>query len=81
MPTDVSGGTAFKTTPEVVSFSLMRTERHTAQPYIVRAQELCESRGERTGLPVPNGPYGLCGRKATLKKKPYVFRAQELCES
>ena len=24
-----------------------------------RAQELCESRGGRPGLPVPNGPYGL----------------------
>ena len=32
-----------------------------------RAQELCESRGGRPGLPVPNSPYGLCGRKATLK--------------
>ena len=33
----------------------------------VRAQELCESRGGRSGLPVLNSPYGLCGRKATLK--------------
>ena len=31
-----------------------------------RAKELCESRGGRPGLPVPNSPYGLCGRKATL---------------
>ena len=31
----------------------------------IRAQELCESRGGRLGLPVPNNPYGLCGRKAT----------------
>ena len=31
-----------------------------------RAQELCESRGGRPGLPVPNNPYRLCGRKATL---------------
>ena len=31
-----------------------------------RAQELCESRGGRPGLPVPNIPYGLCRRKATL---------------
>ena len=30
------------------------------------AQELCESRGGLPGLPVPNSPYGLCGRKATL---------------
>ena len=32
----------------------------------LRAQELCESRSGRPGLPVPNSPYGLCGRKATL---------------
>ena len=30
----------------------------------VRAQGLCESRGGRPGLPVPNSTYGLCGRKA-----------------
>ena len=34
-----------------------------------RAQELCENRGGRPGLPVPNSPYGLCGRKATLNSK------------
>ena len=32
----------------------------------VRAQELCESRGGRPGVPVPNSAYGLCGREATL---------------
>ena len=31
-----------------------------------RAQELCESRGGCPELAVPNSPYGLCGRKATL---------------
>ena len=31
-----------------------------------RAQELCESRGGRPGLPVPSSPYGLDGRKATM---------------
>ena len=31
-----------------------------------RAQELCESRAGHPGVPVPNSPYGLCGRKATL---------------
>ena len=35
----------------------------------VRVQELCESRGSRPGLPLPNSSYGLCGRKDTLKKK------------
>ena len=39
------------------------------------AQELCESRGGRPVLPVPNSPFGLCGRKATF------VEAQELCES
>ena len=33
---------------------------------VLRAQELCESRGGRPGFPVPNKPYGFCGRKATL---------------
>ena len=32
----------------------------------LRDPELCERRGGRPGLPDPNGPYGLCGRKATL---------------
>ena len=41
-----------------------------------RAQELCESRGGRPGLPVPKSPYGLCGRKATLNSA--RVRAQEL---
>ena len=36
------------------------------ESYSHRAQKLCESRGGRPGLPVPNSPYGLCGRKATL---------------
>ena len=31
-----------------------------------RAQELCESRDGRHGLPVPNSPSGHGGRKATL---------------
>ena len=33
------------------------------------AQQLCENRGGRPGLPVPNSPYDLCGSKATLKRK------------
>ena len=33
------------------------------------SQELCKSRGGRPGLPVPNGPYGLYGRKAILNLK------------
>ena len=34
-------------------------------PAALRVQEQCESRGGRPGLPVPNSPLGLCGRKAT----------------
>ena len=34
-----------------------------------RAQELCESRGGRPGLPVPKSLYGLCGRKATFEEE------------
>ena len=35
----------------------------------VRVQELCDSRGGRPWLPVPNKPYGFCGRKATLQQQ------------
>ena len=35
---------------------------------IVRAQELCQNRDGRPGLPVPNSHYGLCGRKVTLNR-------------
>ena len=33
------------------------------------AQEECEGRDESPGLRVPNGPYGPCGRKATLNMR------------
>ena len=45
---------------------------------LFRAQELCESPGGRPGLPVPNSPYGFCGRSATLNLN---YRVQGLCES
>ena len=38
------------------------------QHNICQAQVLCESRGGRPGLPVPNSPYGLFGRKSTFVK-------------
>ena len=34
----------------------------------VRAPELCESRGGRPGLPLPDIPYGLCGHKSSLNE-------------
>ena len=52
-------GTAFQ--------PLIPTRSDAIRTKVFRTQELCESRGGRPGLPVPNSPYGLCGRKATLK--------------
>ena len=48
--------------------TLDKQDRRSSQPTgrVIRAQELCESRGGRPGLSVPNSPYSLCGRKATL---------------
>ena len=48
-----------------------------------RAQELCESRGGRPGLPVPNSSYDLCGRKATLKTKNSILLViiMEICKA
>ena len=44
-------------------------------------RELCESGGGRPGLPVPDSPYGFCGRKATLNLNTVEReRDQELCE-
>ena len=34
-----------------------------------KAQELCEGRGGRPGLTVPNSLHGLCERKATLNSQ------------
>ena len=34
----------------------------------IRSQELCESRGGRPELSVPNSLYGLCGRKAAFEE-------------
>ena len=41
----------------------LRALRPTSALFVgrVRAQELCESRGGRPELPVPNSPRGLCG--------------------
>ena len=67
------GGRAFPDQLSVNSFPQSVMASHTANfPHSPlrlrrdRAQELCESRGGHPDLPVPNKPYGLCGRKATL---------------
>ena len=42
-----------------------------------RAQEPChESGGGRSGLPVPNSPYGLCGREAIRNLSPSELRSR-----
>ena len=55
-------------------------KKETNKRLCYTAQELCKSRGGHPGLPVPNSPHGLCGRKAALNLN-YRVRAQELCES
>ena len=49
----------------VLSVSVAATEA-TLNFVDLRARELCESRGGRPGLPVPQSSFGLCGCKATL---------------
>ena len=47
-----------------------RTFSPTSSSYeSFRAQELCEGRDGRPGLPVPNSHYSLCGHKATLEEE------------
>jgi len=55
-----------------LSYIFMRTreQRHDATHSLLltlyQAQELCEGRGGRPGLPVHDKPYSFCGRKATM---------------
>ena len=55
--------------PTVPTWSLSLANNRSSSMLYVRAQDLCERRGGRPGLPVPNSAYGLCGRKATSKKE------------
>ena len=47
----------------------------------MRAQELCESRGGHPGLPIPNNPYGLCGRKATMHDASLLGRTERRAQN
>ena len=47
--------------------------------FCVRAQELCEGRGGRSGLPVPNKPHGFCGRKAILNSPTFSAASCRPC--
>ena len=60
---------------------------------ILRARELCESRGGRPGLPVPmyesrggrpgipvpNNPYGLCGTQSSLELEQWALLSAPVC--
>ena len=54
-------------TPDLSCLPAFDIKLQWTHSYTFGAEELCESRGGRPGLPVPNSPYGLCGRKATVK--------------
>ena len=41
--------------------------------FFYRAQQPCESRGGRSGIPIPNGQSGLCGHKAAVKMRKTGF--------
>ena len=52
--------------------SLAKAKGHGLLEHVKRAQELCKSAGGRPGLPVPNSPYCLRGRLATLNSEHVV---------
>ena len=60
-----SGGAVLGFTSLIVLTVSVDVKQHLKK----KAQELCESRGGRPGLPVPNSPYGLCGREATFEEE------------
>jgi len=51
--------------PQFVKTAEWRNVNRSAN-FVSRAQELCGNQGDRPWLPVPFGPCGLCGCKATL---------------
>ena len=55
--------------PSLILHTVSVDLEQTLSETIHTAQELCESRGNR---PVPNSPYGLYGRRATLNGCPEV---------
>ena len=69
-------------TRQITHEQMMRRMNETCRWWRHTVQELFgkKSGGGRPGLPVPNGLYGLCGRKATFEEV-LIIRAQELCES
>ena len=56
--------------PSVITLMVfVDVKQPCTQPALpTRAQELCESRGCRPGLPVPTTPYGFSGRKEIFEE-------------
>ena len=53
--------------PSLISLVVsVDVKHHVYLEHLFKAQELCESRGGRPGLPDPIKPCGLCGCKVTL---------------
>ena len=52
----------------LISLMVSVDVKHHVYLEAYRDQELCESPGDRPGLPVPNKPHAFCGRKATLNQ-------------
>ena len=44
--------------PSLIVLTGLSGRKATLNSRLVRAQELCESRGDRPGLLAPNSPYG-----------------------
>ena len=44
-------------------------KQHLKMKSGARAQDLCDGRGGRPGLPAPNSPHGHCGRQATVEEE------------
>ena len=53
-------------TPSDVYSELPMTQKASKDFRSFQSSGVCESRGSRPGLPVPDSPYGLRGREATL---------------
>ena len=51
----------------------MDVKQNGPGPVLLRGQGLCESRGGRTGILVPNSHYGHGGRKATFNERSVII--------
>ena len=54
----------FLGSPSLISLLVSVDVKHHERRTLSEGQELCQSRSGHPGLPVPDTPYGLCGRNA-----------------